>query len=244
MCSATAGASPVKRCTCAASASFSNGSRGTPGWREHLEPGAGVAERPGGQLDRLLRRARSRAAGAESVGHGASCSAGEVVKRFIHVLAPTVGQPARTVSTTCRPDGVETVHRRAAGSPEDHLNASIRDVAGHAPASRSARSATCSTGPTPSARRPGSGCSDRDRRRWASCATSRPATCAPGRSRTIGLVVLDIANPFFTDVARGGRGRRQRRTGLAVHPVQQRRPARPRRPPTSTCSPSSGCRAC
>src|SRR5215216_1306384 len=24
-----------------------------------------------------------------------------------------------------------------------------------------------------------------------------------GRSRTIGLVVLDIANPFFTDVARG-----------------------------------------
>ena len=24
-----------------------------------------------------------------------------------------------------------------------------------------------------------------------------------GRSRTIGLVVLDVANPFFTDVARG-----------------------------------------
>jgi LacI family transcriptional regulator len=27
-----------------------------------------------------------------------------------------------------------------------------------------------------------------------------------GRSRTIGLVVLDVANPFFTDVARGTPG--------------------------------------
>src|SRR3954465_10687082 len=33
--------------------------------------------------------------------------------------------------------------------------------------------------------------------------TESPGPLRPGRSRTIGLVVLDIANPFFTDVARG-----------------------------------------
>src|SRR3954468_23223247 len=36
MCSATDGATPVKRCTCAASATFSNGFRGTPGWLNTL----------------------------------------------------------------------------------------------------------------------------------------------------------------------------------------------------------------
>src|SRR5205085_9558162 len=37
MCSETLGAAPVKRCTCAASATFSNGSRGTPGWAKTLK---------------------------------------------------------------------------------------------------------------------------------------------------------------------------------------------------------------
>ena len=45
-----------------------------------------------------------------------------------------------------------------------------------------------------------------------------------GRSRTIGLVVLDIANPFFTDVARGVEEVAERR-GPRRHPLQQRRPA-------------------
>ncbi len=37
MCSATDGASPVWRWTWAASATFSNGSRGTPGWANTLK---------------------------------------------------------------------------------------------------------------------------------------------------------------------------------------------------------------
>ena len=44
-----------------------------------------------------------------------------------------------------------------------------------------------------------------------------------GRSRTIGLVVLDIANPFFTDVARGVEAVANAH-GLAVDPLQLRRP--------------------
>ena len=37
-----------------------------------------------------------------------------------------------------------------------------------------------------------------------------------GRSRTIGLVVLDVGNPFFTDLARGRRDRRPAEAGLSV----------------------------
>ena len=44
-----------------------------------------------------------------------------------------------------------------------------------------------------------------------------------GRSRTIGLVVLDVANPFFTDVARGVEDEANK-AGPGGHPVQQRRP--------------------
>ena len=44
-----------------------------------------------------------------------------------------------------------------------------------------------------------------------------------GRSRTIGLIVLDMANPFFTDVAAGSRSRP--RAGHGRHPVQHRRAA-------------------
>ncbi len=36
MCSATLGATPVNRCTTAASAIFSSGDRGTPGWLNTL----------------------------------------------------------------------------------------------------------------------------------------------------------------------------------------------------------------
>src|ERR1700761_703023 len=36
MCTAMRGATPVKRCTCAASSAFSHGVRGTPGWPNTL----------------------------------------------------------------------------------------------------------------------------------------------------------------------------------------------------------------
>src|SRR4249919_1315863 len=36
MCTAILGATPVKRCTCAASSAFSHGVRGTPGWPNTL----------------------------------------------------------------------------------------------------------------------------------------------------------------------------------------------------------------
>src|ERR1700750_697878 len=36
MCTAMLGATPVKRCTCAASSAFSHGVRGTPGWPNTL----------------------------------------------------------------------------------------------------------------------------------------------------------------------------------------------------------------
>ena len=60
MWSATVGATPVKRWTCAASATFSYGSRGTPALGEHLEPRPGVPEGPRGQLDPLLSQDRRR----------------------------------------------------------------------------------------------------------------------------------------------------------------------------------------
>src|SRR3954451_4857069 len=47
MCSDTRGATPVYRCTCAASEIFSNGSRGTPGWENTLNR---VPELPNAQL--------------------------------------------------------------------------------------------------------------------------------------------------------------------------------------------------
>ena len=47
-----------------------------------------------------------------------------------------------------------------------------------------------------------------------------------GRSRTLGLVVLDVANPFFTDVAEGVEERR-RREPLRFS-LQQRQARRPR----------------
>ncbi len=47
MCSATVGASPVYRCTCAASAIFSYGSRGVPGVENTLKR---VPELPNAQL--------------------------------------------------------------------------------------------------------------------------------------------------------------------------------------------------
>ncbi len=59
-----------------------------------------------------------------------------------------------------------------------------------------------------------------------------------GRSRSIGLIVLDVRNPFFTDVARrGGPGRRG-----GPHDPARQQPGGPTRrtPPTSTCSRSNG----
>ena len=48
-----------------------------------------------------------------------------------------------------------------------------------------------------------------------------------GRSRTLAYVVLDVSNPFFTDVAQGVEETVSAPRPLAVH-VQQRQPRRPR----------------
>ena len=75
----------------------------------------------------------------------------------------------------------------------------------------------------------------------ATSATIR-APAARRRSRTIALVVLDIANPFFTDVARGAEEARR-----AARPrrdrVQQRRATPSGGATTSTSSRSTGCAA-
>ena len=65
-----------------------------------------------------------------------------------------------------------------------------------------------------------------------------------GRSRTIAYLVLDAANPFFTDVARGIEEVAEDRGPLAV-PLQQR-PATPPREAAylEHARASSGCRAC
>ena len=63
-----------------------------------------------------------------------------------------------------------------------------------------------------------------------------------GRSRTLAYVMLDAANPFFTDVAAGIEEAAEEWQLLALH-VQQRQPRRPRGGATSPTSSSSACRA-
>src|SRR6186997_1598657 len=58
MCSATVGATPVYRWTCAASATFSNGSRGTPCWANTLNR---VPELPNAHEGSSIRWVRSTA---------------------------------------------------------------------------------------------------------------------------------------------------------------------------------------
>ena len=85
--------------------------------------------------------------------------------------------------------------------PAAHRRPSITDVA-RGPGSRSAPSPTCSTAPTRSA----------TPRATASLVAIeelavRPQRLRPAAARgdhpTVGAIVLDIANPFFTEVARG-----------------------------------------
>ena len=64
-----------------------------------------------------------------------------------------------------------------------------------------------------------------------------------GRSTSVGLIVLDVRNPFFTDVARGAEDAATLR-GLSVllgNSDERQHDASPR---TSTCSRSNGCTAC
>ncbi len=67
MCSDTRGASPVSACTCAASAIFSNGLRGTPGVENTLNR---VPELPYAQLGTSMREVIQAAQGLRVSGHG------------------------------------------------------------------------------------------------------------------------------------------------------------------------------
>ncbi len=64
-----------------------------------------------------------------------------------------------------------------------------------------------------------------------------------GRSSTVGLVVLDVRNPFFTDVARGAEDEAAKH-GLSVILGNSDENATREAGRTSTCSRSSGCTAC
>ena len=103
-----------------------------------------------------------------------------------------------------------------------HGTASIKEVARQAGVSIGTVSATCSTVPTGRHRPPGSGCSTRSTSS-ATSATTPPASCGPASSRTIALVVLDVANPFFTDVVRRRRARSARPDTARPDRLQQRR---------------------
>ena len=109
-----------------------------------------------------------------------------------------------------------------------------------APASRSAPSPTCSTGPSGSAPRPGAGRAG-DGRASASCATSRPASCAPGTQPHARLRHARRRQPVLHRRRPGHRGRR-RGAGLSLLLCNSGSAPTARRP-TSTCSSSSACRA-
>ena len=124
----------------------------------------------------------------------------------------------------------------------------ITDVAGTR-GSRSGPSRTCSTTRRRSRTPPGRGSSGRSRSS-ATCAANPRVNCGSGGVAPSGLVVLDMRNPFFTDVARGAQdaateaglqviicntdehadagggapdgARRARRDGRARHPVGHR----------------------
>src|SRR3954451_5230954 len=76
MCRATDGAAPVNRCTVAASATFSYGSRGTPAWAKTLKR---VPELPNAQ-DGVSIRCRARAALTSS------CSTIAVILKSVAVV--------------------------------------------------------------------------------------------------------------------------------------------------------------
>ena len=67
-----------------------------------------------------------------------------------------------------------------------------------------------------------------------------------GRSRSIGLVVLDVGNPFFADVARGAEARAAEAGLLHASPSSSAAAtsAPTAREPTSISSASSGSTAC
>jgi LacI family transcriptional regulator len=92
-------------------------------------------------------------------------------------------------------------HRRSARPEEDPLTTSIRDVAGRAGVSVGTVSNVLNRPETVS-----EGTRERVLDAIAALGFVRNESARhlrAGHSRTIGLVVLDIANPFFTDVARG-----------------------------------------
>ena len=168
MCSATDGASPVNRCTVAASAIFSSTVRGRARGAEHLEPGAGVAVGPRGDLDGLALQERGdlleRRHLTLSLVGSSGCGLGQLVLEVEDLLEdeePLVRAPAvellEELGHLGLPAGVDLGARPCPPGPP------------RAMASRSSRSA---------ARRPGrtaSSCASRSR---ASAASMSGQTCA------------------------------------------------------------------
>ena len=170
----------------------------------------------------------SRARGAE-VGHGRSPIRGSRSETFQTWLVLTVGrllgmcQPPRAERRD-RPTLRDVSPDRTAPEPqEEPLTTSIRDVAEHAGVSVGHGQQR----PQPARASVSEATRDRVLDAIAALGFVRNESARQlraGRSRTIGLVVLDIANPFFTDVARGVEEVGQRR-GPRRDPLQLRRPA-------------------
>src|SRR3954454_13627831 len=221
MCSDTRGATPVCLCTWAASSTFSNGSRATPGWPNTLNR---VPELPnaheGSSMVCSARAAsaavrRSVVTGVLRPAPGGALGAADAQpdESFHSAVAQTIGslvdlcQPPHGTSSQAHrgPGPTPGVRRSNRGSHPPRggtvVNPSIRDVALRAGVSVGTVSNVLN--------RPEQvGEATRDRVLAAIGAlgfvrNESARHLRAGRSRTIGLVVLDIANPFFTDVARG-----------------------------------------
>ena len=87
------GATPVKRCTCAASSAFSHGVRGTPGWPNTLNR---VPEFPKAQEGSSISCSFSAALTAVKVTHLTFISYFQSHVKYLYRARLTlVGQPAR-----------------------------------------------------------------------------------------------------------------------------------------------------
>ena len=224
---------------------------------------------PGAQGDdgteRLGARRRAPGVGAAS---GSAISGVRPIERF-QLDAQTVGDGRHTVKSRPRRDrpDARSPRRREVGSygvdtfqarrRPIAMAASVKDVAAAAGVSLGHRLQRAQPARPGQRRHPGPGGAGDGRARLRPQRVA-PASCAPGRSRTLAYVMLDATNPFFTDVAAGIEEAAEQPDLLAV-PVQQRparrarehlpRPARaaaraghpghPGRPASPPCSTSS-----